>query len=108
MNGNSDPQPRGEEAKRRRRERRNKDFKGLKLFPVLIRVGDKKRRFWRVTKPRVGGGRTVKTYASRDEAETVFDIAYTQAKNYGVGSGSNLAARMANRCVSDSLTTDDR
>ena len=86
MNGNSDPQPRGEEAKRRRRERRNKDFKGLKLFPVLIRVGDKKRRFWRVTKPRVGGGRTVKTYASRDEAETVFDIAYTQAKNYGVGS----------------------
>jgi hypothetical protein len=84
--GNSDPKPRGEEARRRRRLRRNKDFKGLKLYPVMLRVGDKKKQFWRVTKPRVGGGRTVKTYANQDEAETAFDIAYTQAKNHGVGS----------------------
>src|SRR5262249_550275 len=32
--GNSDPKPRGEEARRRRRERRNKEFRGLKLYPV--------------------------------------------------------------------------
>jgi len=71
--GNSDPKPRGEEARRRRRERRNKEFRGLKLYPVLLRLGDKKKRFWRVTKPRVGGGRTMKTYANQDEAETAFD-----------------------------------
>jgi integrase len=84
--GNSEPKPRGEEARRRRRERRNKDFKGLKLYPVNLQAGDKKKQFWRVTKPKVGGGRSVKTYASQDEAETAFDIAYTQAKNHGVGS----------------------
>jgi hypothetical protein len=84
--GNSEPKPRGEEARRRRRLRRNKDFKGLKLYPVMLRVGDKKKQFWRVTKPRVGGGRSVKTYANQDEAETAFDIAYIQAKNHGVGS----------------------
>jgi integrase len=79
---NSEPKPRSEEARRRRRERRNKDFKGLKLFPVMLR----KKQFWRVTKPQVGGGRTVRSYANRDEAETAFDIAYTQAKNHGIGS----------------------
>src|SRR5215472_17511119 len=84
--GNSDPKPRGEEARRRRRERRNKDFRGLKLYPVLLRVGDKKKRFWRVTKPRVGGGRTMKTYANQDEAQTAFDVAYIHAKNHGIGS----------------------
>jgi hypothetical protein len=84
--GNSEPKSRGKEARRRRRERRNKDFKGLKLYPVMLRVGDKKEQFWRMTKPRVGGGRSVKTYANRHEAETAFDIAYVQAKNYGVGS----------------------
>src|SRR5215831_10693511 len=50
-----------------------KKFRGLKLYPVLLRLGDKKKRFWRVTKPRVGGGRTMKTYANQDEAETAFD-----------------------------------
>jgi integrase len=84
--GNSEPKSRGEEARRRRCERRNKDFKGLKLYPVMLRVGDKKKQFWRVTKPRVGGGRTLKTYADRNEAETAFDIAYIQAKNHGIGS----------------------
>jgi hypothetical protein len=83
---NSEPKPHSEEARRRRRERRNKDFKGLKLYPVTLRVGDKKKRFWRVTKPQIGGGRTVKTYADQDEAEAAFDIAHTQAKNYGIGS----------------------
>jgi integrase len=39
-----------------------------------------------VTKPRAGGGRTIKTYSNQKEAETVFDIAYLQAKNYGLGS----------------------
>jgi integrase len=84
--GNSEPKPHSEEAKRRRRERRNKNFKGLKLYPVMLRVGDKKKQFWRVTKPRIGGGRTVKTYADQNEAETAFDIAYTQAKNHGISS----------------------
>ena len=77
---------RSQEARNRRRIRRNKDFKGLKLYPVMLRVGEKKKQFWRVTKPRASGGRTVKTYASQDEAETAFDLAYTQAKNYGLGS----------------------
>jgi hypothetical protein len=80
---NSEAKARGEEARRRRRERRNRDFKGLKLYPVMLRVGEKKKQFWRVTKPKVGGGRTVKTYANQDEAETAFDLAYAQAKNYG-------------------------
>ena len=53
---------------------------------MLLRVGDNKKRFWRVTKPKPGGGRTIKTYADQDEAETAFDIAYTQAKNRGIGS----------------------
>ena len=75
-----------EEARRRRRQRRNREFKGLKIFPVLLKVGAKKKQFWRVTKPRVGGGRTIKTYSSQKEAETAFDIAYLQAKNYGLGS----------------------
>jgi hypothetical protein len=83
---NSEPKPRSEEARRKRHERRNKDFKGLKLYPVMLRVGDQKKQFWRVTKLQIGGGRTVKNYAKRDEAETAFDIAYTQAKNHGIGS----------------------
>jgi hypothetical protein len=83
---NSEAKARGEEARRRRRERRNRDIKGLKLYPVMLRVGEKKKQFWRVTKPKVGGGRTVKTYANQDEAETAFDLAYAQAKNYGLGS----------------------
>jgi hypothetical protein len=82
----SEPKSRGKEARRKRRERRNRDFKGLKLYPVMLRVGEKKKQFWRVTKPKVGGGRTVKTYANQDEAETAFDLAYAQAKNYGLGS----------------------
>ena len=84
--GNPEPKLRSEEARRRRRLRRKKDFKGLRLYPVILRSGDKKKQFWRVTKPRIGGGRSVKTYANRHEAETAFDIAYVQAKNYGVGS----------------------
>jgi hypothetical protein len=82
----SEPKARGEEARRRRRLRRNRDFKGLKLYPVMLRVGEKKKQFWRVTKPKAGGGRSVKTYSNRDEAETAFDLAHTQAKNYGVES----------------------
>src|SRR5215469_3619850 len=79
-------QPRSEQARRRRRERRNKDFKNLKLYPVQLRSGDKKKQFWRLTKPKAGGGRTVVTYSSQDEAETAFDLAYTQARNYGLES----------------------
>src|SRR5215471_6238424 len=81
-----EPKPRAEEARNRRRLRRNRDFKGLKLYPVVLRVGNKKKQFWRVTKPRVGGGRTIRTYSNREEAETAFDLAYIQAKNSGLGS----------------------
>ena len=84
----SDPEqkPPSEQAQQRRRSRRNREFKGLKLYPVMLKVGAKKKQFWRLTKPKVGGGRTVKTYSSQKEAETAFDIAYLQAKNYGLGS----------------------
>lgn len=81
-----EPKPRAEEARNRRRLRRNRDFKGLKLYPVILRVGNKKEQFWRVTKPRAGGGRTIRTYSNREEAETAFDLAYIQAKNSGLGS----------------------
>jgi hypothetical protein len=52
----------------------------------MLRTGDKKKQFWRVTKPQTGGGRTVKTYSNRVAAETAFDFAYTQIANRGVKS----------------------
>src|SRR6516225_10209257 len=52
----------------------------------MLQTGEKKKQFWRVTKPLAGGGRTVKTYAQENEAQTAFDIAYLQAKNHGINS----------------------
>ena len=76
----------GEEFRHRQRELRIKHFKNLKLYPVMLRVGDKKKHFWRVTKPRIGGGRSVKTYSNRYETEAAFDLAYAQVANRDIES----------------------
>src|SRR6516164_6925465 len=46
MNDSEQKPPSCEAASRRRRRRRNQEFKGLKIFPVMLRVGTKKKQFW--------------------------------------------------------------
>ena len=75
-----------EEFRHRQRELRIKHFENLKLYPVMLRVGDKKKHFWRVTKPRFGGGRSVKTYSNRYEVEAAFDLAPAQVANRDIES----------------------
>jgi integrase len=71
-------------SKKKRKSVPPPTIRNLKLYPVVI--GGKTR--YRVTSPLPGGGRKVKTYTDKGEAQSAYELACVEALNYGASAFS--------------------